>query len=276
VPAKQVRELLVAKPGDGRFRLIEIDPDTTPGLKGKHRAKTDLARHRDRLFKLQERLYAERKRALLVVLQAMDTGGKDGTVTHVIGNMNPQAVLISSFKAPTPEEKGHGFLWRIRKRLPEKGNIGIFNRSHYEDVLVARVHNLAPPDVIERRYEKINAFERKLTRSGTRVVKLMLHISYDEQRQRLIDRLKNPDKHWKFSEHDIDERGYWDDYQSAYSTAISRCSTDWAPWFVIPADDKDYRNWAVASILIETLEEMNPQYPRPKLDVPRLIKRLKA
>jgi len=276
VPAKQVRELLVAKPGDGRFRLIEIDPDTTPGLKGKHRAKTDVARHRDSLFKLQERLYAERKRALLVVLQAMDTGGKDGTVTHVIGNMNPQAVLISSFKAPTPEEKGHGFLWRIRKRLPEKGNIGIFNRSHYEDVLVARVHNLAPPDVIERRYEKINAFERKLTRSGTRVVKLMLHISYDEQRQRLIDRLKNPDKHWKFSEHDIDERGYWDDYQSAYSTAISRCSTDWAPWFVIPADDKDYRNWAVASILIETLEEMNPQYPRPKLDVPRLIKRLKA
>ena len=276
MPAKQVRELLVAKPGDGRFRLIEIDPDTTPGLKGKHRAKTDLARHRDSLFKLQERLYAERKRALLVVLQAMDTGGKDGTVTHVIGNMNPQAVLISSFKAPTPEEKGHGFLWRIRKRLPEKGYIGIFNRPHYEDVLVARVHNLAPPDVIERRYEKINAFERKLTRSGTRVVKLMLHISYDEQRQRLIDRLKNPDKHWKFSEHDIDERGYWDDYQSAYSTAISRCSTDWAPWFVIPADDKDYRNWAVASILIETLEEMNPQYPRPKLDVPRLIKRLKA
>ena len=276
MPAKQVRELLMAKPGDGRFRLIVIDPDTTPGLKGKHRAKTDLARHRDSLFKLQERLYAERKRALLVVLQAMDTGGKDGTVTHVIGNMNPQAVLISSFKAPTPEEKGHGFLWRIRKRLPEKGNIGIFNRSHYEDVLVARVHNLAPPDVIERRYEKINAFERKLTRSGTRVVKLMLHISYDEQRQRLIDRLKNPDKHWKFSEHDIDERGYWDDYQSAYSTAISRCSTDWAPWFVIPADDKDYRNWAVASILIETLEEMNPQYPRPKLDVPRLIKRLKA
>jgi len=276
VPAKQVRELLVAKPGDGRFRLIEIDPDTTPGLKGKHRAKTDLARHRDSLFKLQERLYAERKRALLVVLQAMDTGGKDGTVTHVIGNMNPQAVLISSFKAPTPEEKGHGFLWRIRKRLPEKGYIGIFNRSHYEDVLVARVHNLAPPDVIERRYEKINAFERKLTRSGTRVVKLMLHISYDEQRQRLIDRLKNPDKHWKFSEHDIDERGYWDDYKSAYSIAISRCSTDWAPWFVIPADDKDYRNWAVASILIETLEEMNPQYPRPKLDVPRLIKRLKA
>ena len=276
MPEKQVRELLVAKPGDGHFRLIEIDPDTTPGLKGKHRAKTDLARHRDSLFKLQERLYAERKRALLVVLQAMDTGGKDGTVTHVIGNMNPQAVLISSFKAPTPEEKGHGFLWRIRKRLPEKGYIGIFNRSHYEDVLVARVHNLAPPDVIERRYEKINAFERKLTRSGTRVVKLMLHISYDEQRQRLIDRLKNPDKHWKFSEHDIDERGYWDDYQSAYSTAISRCSTDWAPWFVIPADDKDYRNWAVASILIETLEEMNPQYPRPKLDVPRLIKRLKA
>ena len=276
MPAKQVRELLVAKPGDGRFRLVEIDPDATPGLKAKHRAKADLARHKDILFNLQERLYAERKRALLVVLQAMDTGGKDGTVTHVIGNMNPQAVLISSFKAPTPEEKRHGFLWRIRKRLPEKGYVGIFNRSHYEDVLVARVHNLAPPDVIERRYEKINAFERKLVRSGTRVVKFMLHISYDEQRQRLIDRLKNPDKHWKFSEHDIDERGYWDDYQSAYSMAVSRCSTEWAPWYVIPANDKDYRNWAVGSILIAILEEMDPQYPRPKLDVPRLIRRLKA
>ena len=276
MPAKQVRELLVAKPGDGRFRLVEIDPDATPGLKAKHRAKADLARHKDKLFNLQERLYAERKRALLVVLQAMDTGGKDGTVTHVIGNMNPQAVLISSFKAPTPEEKRHGFLWRIRKRLPEKGYVGIFNRSHYEDVLVARVHNLAPPDVIERRYEKINAFERKLVRSGTRVVKFMLHISYDEQRQRLIDRLKNPDKHWKFSEHDIDERGYWDDYQSAYSMAVSRCSTEWAPWCVIPANDKDYRNWAVGSILIAILEEMDPQYPRPKLDVPRLIRRLKA
>jgi PPK2 family polyphosphate:nucleotide phosphotransferase len=276
VPAKQVRELLMARPSDGRFRLSEVDPDATPGLKAKRKAKADQGLHKKKLFNLQERLYAEHKRSMLVVLQAMDTGGKDGTVTHVIGNMNPEAVLITSFKAPTPEELRHGFLWRIRRRLPEPGQVGIFNRSHYEDVLIARVHNLATPDVIERRYEKINAFERKLVRGGTTLVKFMLHISYDEQRKRLIDRLKDPDKHWKFNEHDIDERAYWDDYMSAYGLAISRCSTDWAPWYVVPADDKEYRNWAVASILVETFEEMNPKYPRPKLDIPRLMKRLRA
>ncbi len=273
--AKSIRDLLMARVQDGRFRLAEIDPDSTPGLKGK-RKKTKLGKDANRLFELQERLYAERKRSVLVVLQAMDTGGKDGTVTHVIGHMNPQAVDVTPFKAPTPEEKRHGFLWRIRKRLPEPGYVGIFNRSHYEDVLVVRVHDLAKPDVIERRYGQINDFEKKLARSGTRIVKLMLHISYEEQRRRLLDRLKDPDKHWKFSEHDIDERAYWDDYQSAYGIAISRCSTEWAPWYVIPANDKAYRNWAVAQILVETFEEMNPQYPRPKLDIKRLEKRLKA
>ena len=274
--AKQITDLLVARPADGRFRVAEIDPSSTPGLKKRHRAKPDLEQHEAKLFDLQGRLYAEHKRSLLIVLQAMDTGGKDGTVTHVIGHMNPQAVSISSFKAPTPEEKRHNFLWRIRQRLPSPGYVGIFNRSHYEDVLVARVHNLAPPDAIERRYGQINDFERNLVQSGTTVVKFMLHISYEEQRQRLIDRLKDPDKHWKFSEHDIDERAYWDDYMSAYSIALTRCSTKWAPWYVIPANDKDYRNWAVAMILIETLEGMDPQYPHPKLDVPRLMKRLKA
>jgi PPK2 family polyphosphate:nucleotide phosphotransferase len=273
--AKSMRDLLVAKVQDGRFRLAEIDPSSTPGLKGK-RKKTKLGKDANRLFELQERLYAERKRSVLVVLQAMDTGGKDGTVTHVIGHMNPEAVNVTSFKAPTPEEKRHGFLWRMRKRLPDPGYISIFNRSHYEDVLVVRVHDLADPDVIERRYGQINDFEKKLVRSGTKVVKFMLHISYEEQRRRLLDRLHDPDKHWKFSEHDIDERAYWDDYQSAYGIAISRCSTDWAPWYVIPADDKDYRNWAVAQILVETFEEMNPQYPHPKLDIKRLEKRLKA
>ena len=274
--ARDVRDLLVARPTDGRFRVAEVDPNSTPGLKKRHKTKPDLDKHRVKIFNLQERLYAEHKRSLLIVLQAMDTGGKDGTVTHVIGNMNPQAVAISAFKSPTPEEKRHNFLWRIRKRLPVPGYVGIFNRSHYEDVLVARVHNLAPADVIERRYGQINSFERELVKSGTRVVKLMLHISYEEQRKRLLERLKNPDKHWKFSEHDIDERAYWDDYMSAYSIAVTRCSTSWAPWYVIPADDKDYRNWAVASILIETLEDMDPKYPQPKLDIPRLIKRLNA
>ncbi len=274
--AKEVRDLLLARPRDGRFRIAEVDPDSTPGLKKARKARADFDKHRAELFTLQERLYAEHKRALLVVLQGMDTSGKDGTVVHVMGHMNPEAVNVTSFKAPTPEEKRHGFLWRIRKRLPGPGYIGIFNRSHYEDVLVAKVHNLAPAGVIERRYGQINDFERRLSRSGTRVLKFMLHISYDEQRKRLTDRLKDPDKHWKFNEHDIDERAYWDDYQAAYGTAVTRCSTAWAPWYIVPANDKDYRNWAVASILVETLEEMNPTYPQPKLAIQRLLKRLKA
>jgi PPK2 family polyphosphate:nucleotide phosphotransferase len=227
------------------------------------------------MFNLQERLFAEHKRSVLVVLQAMDTGGKDGTITHVIGNLNPQGVSISDFKKPTPEEKRHGFLWRIRRALPEPGDIGIFNRSQYEDVLIARVHALVDLRVIERRYEQINQFEKELVRSGTKVVKFCLHISYAEQRRRLLERLSDPDKNWKFKETDIDERAFWDDYQSAYGIAITRCSTKWAPWYVIPADDKDYRNWAVSKILTETLEEMDPQYPHPKLDIPRLVKRLK-
>jgi PPK2 family polyphosphate:nucleotide phosphotransferase len=276
VARKQIRDLLRAAPADGRFRLAEVDPDSTPGLKHRKRATQVMKTHKARLFGLQERMYAERKRGLLIILQGMDTGGKDGTITHVIGHMNPQAVLITAFKQPTAEEKRHGFLWRIRKGVPDVGYVGIFNRSHYEDVLVARVHGLAPLDVIERRYGQINRFEKELVAKRIKVVKFCLHISYEEQRRRLIERLKDPDKQWKFSEHDIDERAYWDDYQSAYSIAISRCSTTWAPWYVVPANDKDYRNWAVSKILIETLDEMDPQYPKPKLDIPRLLKRLKA
>jgi PPK2 family polyphosphate:nucleotide phosphotransferase len=272
---KQIRDLLRAEPRDGHVRLVEWDPDTTPGMKSPKRALKDLEKHKTRLLQLQERLYAEHKRSLLIVLQAMDTGGKDGTVTHVIGNLNPQGVQITAFKAPTPEEKRHGFLWRIRKHLPDDGIVGIFNRSHYEDVLVARVHALAKPKVIESRYDLINRFERALARGGTKVIKFCLHISYEEQRRRLLERLRDPDKRWKFNEHDIDERAYWDDYQSAYSIAITRCSTPWAPWYVIPANDKDYRNWAVARILIETLEEIDPKFPQPKLDIPRLVRRLK-
>ena len=256
--------------------MAQVDPDSTPGLKKRKEALPDLEADRAKLSNLQERLYAENKRALLVVLQAMDTGGKDGTITHVIGGMNPQGVRITAFKQPTPQEKRHGFLWRIRRSLPDTGLVGIFNRSHYEDVLVARVHGLAPADVIERRYEAINRFEKDVNTAGTTIVKFCLHISYEEQRHRLLDRLRNPDKHWKFNEHDIDERAYWEDYQSAYSLAVDRCSTRWGPWYLIPANDKDYRNWAVARILIETLEEMDPQYPHPKLDIPRLIRRLKA
>ena len=255
--------------------MADVDPESTPGLKSPKRMRRDFKQDHSMLFQLQERMYAEHKRSLLLVLQGMDTSGKDGTITHVIGGLNPQGVWITPFKAPTPEERRHSFLWRIRKRLPDQGQVGIFNRSHYEDVLIARVHDLAKPAVIERRYALINGFERDLVRLGTTVVKVCLHISYDEQRRRLIDRLRDPDKNWKFNVNDVDERAYWDDYMSAYSLAITNCSTA-APWYVVPADDKDYRNWAVTKILIETLEEMDPQYPHPKLDIPRLMKRLKA
>jgi PPK2 family polyphosphate:nucleotide phosphotransferase len=277
VAARDFRDLLRAQIHDGRFRMVDVDADSTPGLKGgKRKALSDIERHQDELFELHERLYAERKRSLLVVLQGMDTSGKDGTVTHVVRNFNPQGVLITAFKAPTPEEQRHGFLWRIRRRLPVAGYIGIFNRSHYEDVLIARVHNLAKPSIIQRRYAQINDFERDLVRAGTTVVKLCLLISYAEQRKRLMDRLRNPDKHWKFSEHDVDERAYWDDYMSAYGLAVTRCSTQSAPWYIVPANDKVYRNWAVTKIMLETLRQLDPQYPRPKLDIPRLMKRLQA
>jgi PPK2 family polyphosphate:nucleotide phosphotransferase len=273
---QQMRDLLRAQPHDGRFRMADVDAATTPGLKSRKQLKRDLKKFKTRLFNLQERLFAEQKRSVLLVLQGMDTSGKDGTITHVIGNLNPQGVWITTFKQPTPEERRHGFLWRIRKRVPAKGLVGIFNRSHYEDVLIARVHDLAKPPVIEQRYGVINRFEQELVRGGTTVVKICLHISYDEQRRRLLDRLSDPDKHWKFHETDIDERAFWDDYMSAYSIAVTKCSTQWAPWYVVPANDKDYRNWAISRILLETFEHMDPQYPHPKLDVPRLVKRLQA
>jgi PPK2 family polyphosphate:nucleotide phosphotransferase len=276
VAKQRIRNLLEARPKDGRFRMADVDADSTPGLKARKRISRDVKKHRARLFNLQDRLYAEHKRSVLLVLQGMDTGGKDGTITHVIGGMNPQGVSITAFKQPTPEERRHGFLWRIRKRVPDQGQIGIFNRSHYEDVLIARVHALAKPPIIERRYGVINQFERELVKSGTKIVKVCLHISYDEQRRRLLERLRDPEKNWKFKETDIDERAFWDDYMSAYSIAITQCSTPWAPWYVIPANDKDYRNWAISRILIEVMDEMNPQYPHPKLDIPRLVKRLQA
>jgi len=273
---KQIRDLLRAEVQDGRFRLAEVDPASTPGLKSPKQIKRDGPKHQARLFKLQDQLFAEHKRALLIVLQGMDTSGKDGTVTHVIGYMNPQSVQITPFKQPTAEEKRHGFLWRIRRRLPAAGSVGIFNRSQYEDVLVARVHDLAPLNMIERRYGLINQFEKQVSAQRTKIVKICLHISYDEQRKRLIERLEDPDKQWKFSGHDIDERAYWDDYQSAYSIAITDCSTWYAPWYVVPANDKAYRDWAVSRILIETLQEMSPRYPHPRLNIPKLLKRLRA
>ena len=270
-----MRELLRAKVGPDGFRIASVDPDSSPGFSGgKLQALREVKADAPALFDLHERLYAESKQSLLVVLQGMDTSGKDGTITHVVGNFNPQSVYITAFKAPTAEERRHQFLWRIRKHVPPAGGIAIFNRSHYEDVLIVRVHKLAPPNVIEKRYGEINAFERELITSGTKIVKICLHISYDEQRRRLIDRLQDPDKQWKFNENDIDERALWDDYMSAYSIAITRCSE--VPWYVVPADHKHYRNWAISKILLETLREMNPRFPKPKLNVRRLLKRLEV
>lgn len=273
--AGSIRDLLRAGTGDGAV-LPGINPRSAPGVKDRAHAEVDAPRHAAGLEDLQERLFVEGTRALLVVLQAMDTGGKDGTISHVFRAMNPSGVDVASFKRPTEEERSHHFLWRIERRLPQPGQVMIFNRSHYEDVLVARVHGLVPEDVWAGRYDEINAFEERVGASGTTIVKLFLHISYDEQRERLLARLDDPAKHWKFNVGDLDERARWMDYQSAYEDAIARCSSPEAPWYVVPADRKWYRNWAVAAILLEWLRELGPRYPDPELDAPDLRARLEA
>jgi PPK2 family polyphosphate:nucleotide phosphotransferase len=223
------------------------------------------------LHDLQERLWAEDRRSVLVVLQAMDAGGKDGTIEHVFRGFNPQGVRVATFKAPTEAELSHDFLWRIHRRVPGHGEIGVFNRSHYEDVLIVRVHELVPRDVWQARYEHIRNFERGLVDAGTTIVKLFLHISEDEQRERLQARLDDPSKHWKFRMEDLDERKRWSDYQRAFEDAIAETSTDDAPWYVIPADRKWYRNWAVLRVLAETLEAMDPQFPEATEDLSGVV-----
>ncbi|WP_375388684.1 PPK2 family polyphosphate kinase, partial [uncultured Amnibacterium sp.] len=222
-----------------------------------------MARAAEVLSDLQDRLWAESTqggtRRVLLVLQGMDTAGKGGVVTHAVGVFGPIGIEYTAFKKPTEEELAHDFLWRIRKRLPRPGMIGVFDRSHYEDVLVVRVHQLVPQSEWETRYDTINAFEQELADGGTTVLKVFLNVSYDMQRERLLARLDRPDKHWKFNEGDIDERARWDDYQAAYGAVLERTSTDVAPWYVVPADHKSYRNWAVAQLLRETLEELDPQ-----------------
>jgi PPK2 family polyphosphate:nucleotide phosphotransferase len=227
---------------------------------------------------LQERLWAEAtaggSRSLLLVLQGMDTGGKGGVTEHVIGAFGPIGVQYTAFKKPTEKERAHDFLWRIRKRLPPPGTVGVFDRSHYEDVLITRVHGEVSVEECRHRYGEINQFERALVADGTTVVKCFLHISYETQRERLLARLDNPDKHWKFNEADIDERRYWDEYQAAYQDAIEATNTPEAPWYVIPSDRKKYRNRVVGELLREVLRDLDPAYPRPDLDVERLKARL--
>jgi len=251
--------------------LLAVDTRATPGVKSRKKAEAALADQAVELATLQERLSAEGTRAVVLLLQGMDTCGKDGTVKHVVGQVNPAGLRITSFKKPSPAELKHHFLWRIRRALPGPGYLGIFNRSQYEDVLVVRVHGLAP---WEPRYAEINRFEAK---AGVTWIKCMLHISRDEQRERLLARLQDPTKRWKFNVGDIDERKLWDDYMAAYQDALVRCHTDDAPWHVVPADRKWYRNWAIQQLLLETLRELDLQYPERKdLDVPALERQLLA
>ena len=263
-------ELHVVEPGT-LVDLGAIDPGRTPGLSGskeKERAAAE-AMHAENVAAmrdLQYRLWAEGGRSVLVVLQGMDTAGKDGTIRHVLGPLNPQGVRVVGFKQPTREELAHDYLWRIHRKTPGAGRIVVFNRSHYEDVLVVRVHGLVPDEVWQRRYDEINAFERLLAGSGTTILKVFLHISKGEQKERLQARLDDPAKRWKFSAGDLAERKRWGEYQQAYTDAISRCSTEHAPWFVVPADRKWYRNWVVSSIVRRALEQLDPQPPKAEFD----------
>jgi PPK2 family polyphosphate:nucleotide phosphotransferase len=257
---------------DAGFSLFDTDPRSTPAYDGdKASAQAEMSGVADQISELQERLYAESrvdgKRALLLVVQGMDTSGKGGIMRHVVGEMDPQGVSYTAFKAPTAEEKKHPFLWRIRQALPQPGQIGVFDRSHYEDVLIVRVHDLVPRSTWSRRYAQINAFEKSVVESGTTIVKVMLHISSDEQKSRLMRRLDRPDKNWKFNPGDVDERLLWPRYQEAYQAALEKCSTPEAPWFVVPADRKWYARLAVQNLVLEHLRAMDPQWPAADYDV---------
>jgi PPK2 family polyphosphate:nucleotide phosphotransferase len=242
-------------------RLATVDPDESERYAKKKDVADELDRQRKRIRDLQARLYGEHRRSLLIVLQAMDTGGKDGTIKGVFQGVNPQGCQVWSFKAPSAEELDHDFLWRYHSRVPGKGMINIFNRSHYEDVLIVRVKGLVPETVWRPRYEAINQFEYALTMSGIGIIKFYLHISRAEQKRRLESRLVKPDKRWKFSSNDLKERVLWDAYQVAFEDAINACSTPYAPWYVIPANKKWYRNLVVARTIADTLEAMDPRYP---------------
>ena len=249
------------KPGKA-IKLSETSTDGKDFHEDRKEAEAEFYRLRDELIEWQVRLYADGKQKLLVVLQAMDAGGKDGTIRHIFKGVNPQGVRVTSFKKPSDEELNHDFLWRIHKAVPAKGMIGVFNRSHYEDVLVVRVHNYVPESVWRPRYETINHFEKSLTDSGTTFLKFFLHISKKEQKERFQDRLDEADKHWKFDHEDLEKRKFWDDYQAAFQDMVNNCTTDHAPWYVIPGDRKWYRNLAIMRTMVDTLKEMNPQYPQ--------------
>jgi PPK2 family polyphosphate:nucleotide phosphotransferase len=259
--ARALIERLQVKPGE-RIKLKERDPRDSSMFAGQEETKAATAALAKEIDALQDRLYAEGARALLVILQGTDTSGKDGTIRSVFNATGPLGVSVTAFGPPTKTELAHDYLWRIHAACPRRGTIGIFNRSHYEDVLIGKVRGLASEEAIEQRYEQINAFERLLHENGTRVLKFMLHISKEEQKERLEQRLADPEKHWKFNPGDLEDRQMWDEYQGAYETMLHRCSTPWAPWHVVPADRKWVRNGVIAAIVRQVLEDMNPQYPQ--------------
>src|ERR1035437_7548529 len=258
---KRLARELAVRPGS-KIQLAEFDPAATLGV-SKAAGTGRLAKNLERLNDLQYMLYAEARRSLLVVLQGIDAGGKDGTIKHVMSGLNPQGVDVTSFKVPEGAEKRHDYLWRIHQAVPEWGKIGIFNRSHYEDVLVVRVHGLVPKDVWSKRFDQINDFELMLSDSGVRIVKFLVYIGKEEQAARFRARLDDKSKNWKFSPADLKERKYWDDYTVAYQDMLRRCSTKYAPWYVIPANYKWFRNLAVSQILVDTLESMDLKFPKP-------------
>jgi PPK2 family polyphosphate:nucleotide phosphotransferase len=257
------------RPGS-RLQLAEIDPAFTAHYQHPEDVAGEVAGYRRRLWELQELLYVEGQRSLLICLQAMDTGGKDGIINHVLGAMNPQGCRVAHFREPSAQEAAHDFLWRAHREAPARGEVVIFNRSHYEDVLVVRVHNLVPKRVWSRRYDRINDFEHELADNGTQILKFYLYISQEEQLARFKARLDDPTKQWKISEADYAERRFWDAYTVAYEKALSHCSTQRAPWFVIPANHKWFRDLAVARIVVEHLEGLGLKYPKPTVDIARI------
>lgn len=255
----EVKSLLVDP--SASMKLSKIDPDTTFGIK-KEKLMDDLAKLVETMEEFQHKLYVENKKALLIVLQGMDTSGKDGVITHVMKGFNPLSCRVESFKAPAGEELAHDFLWRIHKVTPQKGFIGVFNRSHYEDIIEPQVWNLFPKSVYMERYDNIIQFEKYLSDNKIKIIKFYLHISKEEQKKRLLSRLSHPSKRWKVNEEDFQKRNKWAKYMQAYEDVINRCSTKWAPWYIIPSNNKCFRNWAIARIVVETLKEIKPKYPK--------------
>lgn len=255
-----------------KIRLSEWNPDDTSEFQGdKEQARLATEPLNKRLEELQEVLFAEHKHKILVILQAMDTGGKDGAIRHVFEGVNPQGTRVANFKEPTAEELDHDFLWRVHKHVPAKGELVIFNRSHYEDVLIVRVHELIPPEICKQRYDQINDFEQILAETGTTILKFYLHIDKEEQKKRLQARLDNPDKHWKFRSGDLEERKLWDQYMHAYEDVLNKTSTDVAPWYIVPSNHKWYRDFVISKILVDTLERLDMKFPQPEENLQGIV-----